>query len=62
VSKLDETLYNNDTNVVDWDGPNDPEMAMNWTSRKKWTMPFLLSTLTLLKCAQNAILPYSAFS
>ncbi|KAH8784736.1 major facilitator superfamily domain-containing protein [Hyaloscypha finlandica] len=23
-------------------------MAMNWTSRKKWTMPFLLSTLTLL--------------
>jgi hypothetical protein len=62
VSKLDETLYNNDTNVVDWDGSNDPEMAMNWTSRKKRTVTFLLRILTLLKCAQNAILPYSAFS
>jgi hypothetical protein len=62
VSELDRTLYHNDTNVVDWNGPNDPEMAMNWISKKKWTMTFLLSTLTLLTYAQNMILPYLAFN
>ncbi len=47
ISKLD-VLEDDGTNIVDWDGPNDPDMAMNWTSGKKWTMTFLLSTLTLL--------------
>lgn len=48
VSKLDGASDDDDPNVVDWDGPEDPDMAMNWPSRKKWTMTFLLSTLTLL--------------
>jgi hypothetical protein len=47
VSKLSAS-EDGDPNIIDWDGPNDPDMAMNWTSRKKWTMTFLLSTLTLL--------------
>lgn len=53
VSKLKGTQYNYDPNIVDWDGPDDPEMAMNWPSKKKWTMTLLLSTLTLLTYATN---------
>jgi hypothetical protein len=48
ISKLDGTSDDDDPNIVDWDGSDDPEMAINWPSRKKWTMTFLLSTLTLL--------------
>jgi len=56
ISKLDGTTYDDDPNVVDWDGPNDPDMAMNWPPRKKWTMTFLLSTLTLLTYATHETL------
>ncbi|XXG98917.1 hypothetical protein Hte_005248 [Hypoxylon texense] len=32
-----ETKTNeHDPNVVDWDGPDDPENPANWTDRKKW--------------------------
>jgi hypothetical protein len=53
LSKLEGTSYHDDPNIVDWDGPDDPEMAMNWPSKKKWTMTLLLSTLTLLTYATN---------
>ena len=53
VSKLDGASDNGDSNIVDWNGPDDPDMAMNWTSKKKWTMTFLLSTLTLLTYAKE---------
>ncbi|KAK9491022.1 major facilitator superfamily domain-containing protein [Lipomyces doorenjongii] len=35
-------------NIIDWDGPDDPEMAVNWPARRKWVTVILLSTLTLL--------------
>ncbi|KAK9312868.1 major facilitator superfamily domain-containing protein [Lipomyces starkeyi] len=35
-------------NIIDWDGPDDPEMAVNWPAKKKWATVILLSTLTLL--------------
>jgi multidrug resistance protein len=56
VSKLSASK-DGDPNIVDWDGPHDPEKAMNWTPRKKWTMTFLLSTLTLLTYGQIILHP-----
>lgn len=37
-----------DPNIVDWDGPDDPENPMNWTARKKWANIAILSLLTFL--------------
>lgn len=37
-----------DSNIVDWDGENDPEKPLNWPARKKWTNVALLASLTLL--------------
>ena len=39
-----------DLNVVDWDGPDDPEMPINWTATKKWTNIIIISALTMLTC------------
>ncbi|OCT50363.1 hypothetical protein CLCR_07587 [Cladophialophora carrionii] len=37
-----------DPDVVDWDGPDDPENPLNWTSRRKWANIGFLSMITLL--------------
>ncbi|GAB7349522.1 hypothetical protein MBLNU459_g0227t1 [Dothideomycetes sp. NU459] len=37
-----------DENIVDWDGPDDPQNPMNWSTRKKWGNIAILSALTLL--------------
>ena len=37
-----------DPNIVDWDGEDDPEMALNWLARRKWTYIIMLATLTTL--------------
>ncbi|KIV95065.1 hypothetical protein PV10_02764 [Exophiala mesophila] len=37
-----------DPNIVDWDGPDDPEKAMNWSEGKKWTNIGVLSYLCFL--------------
>lgn len=37
-----------DPNVVDFDGPNDPTMAVNWPSSRKWSTVAILSFLTLV--------------
>ena len=34
------------TQVVDWDGPNDPQNPMNWSSTHKWAIIALVSTIT----------------
>lgn len=26
-----------DPNVIDWDGPDDPEFPRNWSSKKRWS-------------------------
>ena len=33
--------------LVEWDGPDDPENPMNWPLKKKWTVTMLLSLMTL---------------
>ncbi|EXJ62308.1 hypothetical protein A1O7_02742 [Cladophialophora yegresii CBS 114405] len=37
-----------DPDIVDWDGPDDPENPLNWPSRKKWANIAFLSMITLL--------------
>lgn len=37
-----------DPDIVDWDGPDDPENPMNWPPRKKWTLIFILAMVTLV--------------
>jgi hypothetical protein len=41
---------NDPNNIVNWDGPDDPEMAINWTAKWKWINILLLATLTLFTC------------
>jgi hypothetical protein len=36
-----------DPNLVEWDGPDDPENPQNFTRAKKWTITMLLSSLTI---------------
>lgn len=37
-----------DPNIVDWDGPNDPENPMNWPKFKKWMAIAIVSLITFL--------------
>lgn len=34
------------SDIVDWDGPNDPENPMNWVQVRKWTIIALVSAMT----------------
>src|ERR1700744_2309505 len=43
-----ETTTSPDENIVDWDGPNDPEKALNWTNKKKWSNVAIISSVTFL--------------
>jgi hypothetical protein len=37
-----------DPNIVDFDGPDDPENPMNWSSARKTTAIIIITTMTLL--------------
>ncbi|CAI7619564.1 unnamed protein product [Penicillium bialowiezense] len=37
-----------DPNIVDWDGPDDPENPFNWTVRKKLGATMSIALITLL--------------
>lgn len=37
-----------DPNVVDWDGPDDPENPQNWPDSKKWRIIATLAAVTLV--------------
>ncbi|TVY47732.1 Efflux pump [Lachnellula occidentalis] len=37
-----------DTHIVDWDGPDDPENPVNWPSLKRWTHIMLVSAANFL--------------
>ncbi|KAH6980698.1 major facilitator superfamily domain-containing protein [Ilyonectria sp. MPI-CAGE-AT-0026] len=43
-----ETVNQENAGTVDWDGPNDPEMPINWPNFRKWTNLLAISTMTLL--------------
>lgn len=37
-----------DSNIVDYDGPDDPTNPYNWTKRRKWINGGFLSVLTFI--------------
>jgi hypothetical protein len=37
-----------DLNVVDWEGPDDPENPMNWSTKEKWRNASMLAIMTLI--------------
>lgn len=37
-----------DPNIVDWDGPDDPENPLNWTTKKKVSATISIALITLL--------------
>ncbi|KAH7403011.1 major facilitator superfamily domain-containing protein [Cadophora sp. MPI-SDFR-AT-0126] len=43
-----ELASQNDDFMVTWNGPNDPELPVNWSSWKIWTNILLIPTFTLL--------------
>lgn len=43
-----DTKAEDDPNIVNWDGPDDPENPMNWSSNKKATAIGIISFITLL--------------
>ncbi|KAF3024751.1 hypothetical protein E8E14_005080 [Neopestalotiopsis sp. 37M] len=48
LPSTDEKWETCDPNVVGWDGPNDPENPLNWTSKKKWLNIAVLSILSFI--------------
>jgi hypothetical protein len=37
-----------DPNILDWNGPDDPEKPVNWTGRRKWINGGLLAAMTFV--------------
>ncbi|EEP79681.1 predicted protein [Uncinocarpus reesii 1704] len=37
-----------DPNIVDWDGPDDPQNPLNWTLRKKATIVSSIAVITFI--------------
>jgi hypothetical protein len=42
-----------DPDIVDWDGPNDPENPLNWSRAKKWTTVSIISIITLIRYVRS---------
>jgi len=45
-----------DANIVDFDGPNDPQKAVNWSRKHKFSMLGLISVMTFITYAHNILL------
>lgn len=50
------TATERDPNLVDWDGPNDPENPMNWKKSKKIISIGTISFITLLSLVHRCFL------
>lgn len=49
-----------DPNIVDWDGPDDPENPMNWSRRKKITAIVIVAVLAFLSYVRTFVWLVSA--
>ncbi|KAK6957915.1 hypothetical protein Daesc_000705 [Daldinia eschscholtzii] len=48
VNNHETSADERDPDVVDWDGPDDPENPLNWSDKKKWLNIAILSIMTLV--------------
>jgi hypothetical protein len=44
-----------DPNLVEWDGPNDPENPLNWPRSKRWLLTVILATNTWMVTFASSI-------
>lgn len=45
----------NVSNIVDWDGPDDPEKPPNFSRPRKWLVTVMMGTLTLTVAFSSAV-------
>ncbi len=50
-----------DPDIVNWDGPDDPENPLNWPAKQKWMNIGLLSAITLLTLVPSESLKRGIF-
>lgn len=53
MSTTDETVvvdtpHDDDEYVIDFNGPDDPELAVNWPASRKWVNVFVLAVMTFI--------------
>ncbi|MCJ1314537.1 hypothetical protein MMC25_008219 [Agyrium rufum] len=53
---INEKVVIQDPNVVDWNGPEDPENPMNWSASKKITAVGIVSLITMLSPLASTII------
>lgn len=46
-----------DPNIVSWDGPNDPDNPVNWSSGLKWSNIALISAITFVTFVRLLLTP-----
>jgi DHA1 family multidrug resistance protein-like MFS transporter len=46
IETVEKALTPKDPNLVEWDGPDDPENPMNFTTRRRWFMTASLGAMT----------------
>lgn len=51
---VENVSTSNQDNIVDWDGPQDPQNPQNWSSAKKWTIIILISAITFNQYASHS--------
>lgn len=44
-----------DPNLVDWDGPDDPENPKNWAMKRKWAATFVVSSFTFISPVSSSM-------
>ena len=55
-----EASEKEDPNIVDFNGPDDPEKAVNWPAKRKWSMLALISSMTFITYACDSFLKNAA--
>lgn len=50
IEDADESGLEIDPNIVDFDGPDDPALALNWSKSRKWTIIGLVGYFTFIAC------------
>jgi hypothetical protein len=48
TSTPEEAIPEHQLHIVDFDGPNDPEKAVNWPPVRKWLNVFVLAAMTFV--------------
>ena len=41
-------------NIIDWDGPQDPENPHNWCERKRWAHVIVVALISLVMYVQSS--------